>query len=46
MQDDAEHTNGHDSSASVVISSDSGEDFDDPVKVCFPCIQLLPRNVV
>ena len=33
MQDDAKHPSGHDHSASVVISSDSG---DDPVtKVCF-----------
>ena len=28
---------GHDHSESVVISSDSGEDFDDPVNVHFLC---------
>ena len=41
MQDDTIRVGGlgrRDHSESVVISSDSGEDFDDPVKVHFLCI--------
>ena len=39
MQDDTECPDGHDDSKSVVISSDSGEDLDDPVKVHLLCNQ-------